>query len=119
MEPAERFELRPVRMRFAGDVVGVEPEHERVREGPALTGEVADVSDRYAGLFYNFARNGFLDIFSCFNESRDEPVDFRKKVAVVRKENLVAARDCDNDRGGELGVEAFAAFRADERDVVF
>ena len=68
MEPSERFELRSVRMSFTGNVICVKSEHERVRERPALAGEVADIADGYAGFLHNFACNGFLDIFSGFNE---------------------------------------------------
>ena len=46
-------------------------------------------------------------------------MNFRKEIADVRKENFITARDCDNDRGCELRIEPFAAFRTDECNIAF
>jgi len=105
LEPARLDQFVEVDANFARRVFGREGEHERVGEGPGLTGEITEVADLQADLLPDFAHGGFLEGFARLDESGDDAEEAGGEMAGAGQQDLVPAGDADDDGGGDPGED--------------
>ena len=73
--------------------VGLEPDHQRVRERPRLAGDVAHVGDRHADLLAHLAVHGLLHRLARLDEAGDAAVHRHRERAAASEQRLAVALD--------------------------
>ncbi|MNJ68664.1 hypothetical protein D3C77_649310 [compost metagenome] len=79
-------------------------EHHRVRERPALAGDIAHIAHLQAHLFAYLPHNALFDALTRFDETGQGAVDAREKARRARQKNFVAARDQHDHAGRQTRV---------------
>src|SRR6266849_5788717 len=113
-KPSGLGDFRRVCGDLAGGPLGRETNHQRSRERPRLTAEVADVGDEDSRLFLNFPLDRMLERFADFDEARQRAEEWPREARIAREQGTPVTFDEHDDCGRQprIGVVATGGARA-------
>src|SRR2546429_5557902 len=112
VEPLRVFDFRSVDANFAAAIVREERDHERMRERPRLTGEVAHVTYPDPDLFIYLALQALLQGLTRFDETSQGAIHILGEPRRARQEKLLSTPHQPHHCGGEPGIRHQPATRA-------
>ncbi len=92
-KPARILDLVFLHDDFATGIFGVEAEHQRMRERPALAADVVQVLHLDADFLAHLARHAMLHRFARLDEAGQGAVDARDEARRTGQQDLVPTRD--------------------------